>query len=184
VTSPESSTPSRIWPSFKASGPKRREPRALEGVTLSIAETEIEARAYELDSFGHINHAVYLNYFEQARFEVLARAGFTYEELFRRGWAIHVIRVEVDYHREVLLGDRLRIRTWIEEFGRVTMILRQAARREPRTGEAQREAQRETQETLVAEARVEAVWIGENGRPMRVPSEVREDFGKLEAWID
>jgi YbgC/YbaW family acyl-CoA thioester hydrolase len=107
---------------------------------------------------------------------VLARAGFTYDELFRRGWAIHVIRVEVDYHKEVLLGDRLRIRTWIEEFGRVTMILRQAARREPRTGEAQ--------ETLVAEARVEAVWIGENGRPMQVPSEVREDFGKLEAWID
>jgi acyl-CoA thioester hydrolase len=180
VTSPESSTPSRIWPSFRASGPKRQEPRALEGVTLSVAETEIEARAYELDSFGHVNHAVYLNYFEQARFEVLARAGFTYEELFRRGWAIHVIRVEVDYHREVLLGDRLRIQTWIEEFGRVTMTLRQAARREPRTGGARGEAQ----ETLVAEARVEAVWIGENGRPMRVPSEVREDFGKLEAWID
>jgi YbgC/YbaW family acyl-CoA thioester hydrolase len=165
---------------FRASGLKRRGPRALDGVTLSVAETEIEARAYELDSFGHINHAVYLNYFEQARFEVLARAGFTYDELFRRGWAIHVIRVEVDYHREVLLGDRLRIRTWIEEFGRVTMTLRQAARREPRTGEAQGE----TEETLVAEARVEAAWIGDNGRPMRVPSEVLEDFGKLEAWID
>jgi len=56
------------------------------------------------------------------------------------------------------------------------MTLRQAARREPRTGE--------TEETLVAEARVEAAWIGDNGRPMRVPSEVLEDFGKLEAWID
>ena len=71
----------------------------------------IDARSYELDSFGHVNHAVHLNYFEQARFEALAGCGFTYDELARRGWAIHVVRIEVDYLSEVLLGDRLRIRT-------------------------------------------------------------------------
>ena len=133
----------------------------------------IEARAYELDSFGHVNHAVHLNYFEHARFEALAKCGFTYDVLAQRGWAIHVVHIEVDYLSEVLLGDRLRIRTWTGEFRRTSMDMLQEARRDPREGEAD--------STLVARARVVAVWIGENGRPIRVPDEVRDGFGDLEA---
>ncbi len=126
-----------------------------------------------MDSFGHVNHAVHLNYFEQARFEALARCGFTYDELALRGWAIHVVRIEVDYSSEVLLGDRLRIRTWTEGFRRTSMVMLQEARRDPREGEAE--------VTVVARARVVAVWIGENDRPIRVPPEIRDGFGSLEA---
>jgi YbgC/YbaW family acyl-CoA thioester hydrolase len=126
-----------------------------------------------LDSFGHVNHAVHVNYFEQARFQVLGRCGFTYDELARRGWAIHVIRVEVDYLSEVLVGDRLRIRTWAEGFSRTSMVMLQEARRDPREGEAD--------STPVARARVVAVWIGESGRPIRVPTEAREAFEALDA---
>ena len=133
----------------------------------------IEARAYELDSFGHVNHAVHLNYFEQARFEALAECGFTYDVLAQQGWAIHVVRIEVDYLSEVLLGDRLRIRTWAGEFRRTSMVMLQEARRDPREGESE--------STLVARARIVAVWIGENRRPIRVPEEVRDGFGELEA---
>ena len=140
---------------------------------MSVAEAVIDARAYELDSFGHVNHAVHLNYFEQARFEALARCGFTYDELAQRGWAIHVVRVEVEYLSEVLLGDRLRIRTWTEGFRRTSMVFLQQARRDPRGGE--------TDATPVARARVVAVWIGADGRPTRIPQEVRDEFSDLEA---
>jgi YbgC/YbaW family acyl-CoA thioester hydrolase len=116
---------------------------------------------------------VHLNYFEQARFEVLALCGFTYEELARRGWAIHVVRVEVDYLSEILLGDRLRIRTWTEGFRRTSMVMLQEARRDPRSGEPG--------PVIAARARVVAVWIGEDGRPIRVPAEAKEGFGGLEA---
>ncbi len=140
---------------------------------MSVAEAVIEARTYELDSFGHVNHAVHLNYFEQARFEALAKCGFTYDVLAQRGWAIHVVRVEVDYLSEVLLGDRLRIRTWAGEFRRTSMVMLQEARRDSRKGESE--------STLVARAHIVAVWIGENRRPIRVPEEVRDGFGALEA---
>ena len=126
-----------------------------------------------MDSFGHVNHAVHLNYFEQARFEALARCGFPYDVIAQRGWAIHVVRVEVDYMSEVLLGDRLRIRTWAGEFRRTSMVMLQEARRDPREDEAE--------STPVARARVVAVWLGEHGRPIRVPPEIREGFGDLEA---
>ena len=114
-----------------------------------------------MDSFGHVNQAVHLNYFEQARFEALARCGFTYDVIAQRGWAIHVVRIEVDYLSEVLLGDRLRIRTWAGEFRRTSMVMLQEARRDPREGEAE--------STPVARARVVAVWLGEDRRPIRVP---------------
>ncbi|MEC7845978.1 MAG: hypothetical protein VYA70_01110 [Gemmatimonadota bacterium] len=51
--------------------------------------------------------------------------------------------------------------------------IRQEARRDPRGGEAD--------STLVARARVVAVWVGGNGRPTRTPGEVRDAFGNLEA---
>ena len=116
---------------------------------------------------------MHLNYFEQARFETLARYGFTYDELARRGWAIHVVRVEVDYLSEILLGDRLRIRTWTEGLRRASLIFLQEARRDSRGAEAD--------SIVVARARVVAVWIGGTGRPTRVPEEVRDAFGNLEA---
>jgi len=140
---------------------------------LHVAEAVIEVRAYELDSFGHVNHAVHLNYFEQARFEVLARCGFAYDALAQLGWAIHVVRIEVNYLSEVLLGDRRRIRTWAAEFRRTSMVMLQEARRDAREGEAE--------SMPVARARVVAVWIGENRRPIRVPPEIRKGFGDLEA---
>lgn len=83
------------------------------------------------------------------------------------------MRIEVDYLNEVLLGDRLRIRTWTEEFRRTSMVMLQEARRDPRAGESD--------STPVARARVVAVWIGESRRPIRVPTEVRDGLGNLEA---
>jgi YbgC/YbaW family acyl-CoA thioester hydrolase len=103
---------------------------------------------------------------------MLAGCGFTYAELARRGWAIHVVRIEVDYKSEVLLRDRLRIRTWIEGFRRTSMTLRQEAVREPRDGNGDLE--------VAALARVVAIWINGGGRPMRVPEEVREALSKIE----
>jgi YbgC/YbaW family acyl-CoA thioester hydrolase len=116
---------------------------------------------------------VHLNYFEQARFEMLARCGFTYAEIARRGWAIHVVRVEVDYRREVLLQDRLKIRSWVEGFRRTSMTLRQEALCEPRGPDDAPQ--------VAALARVVAIWIGDGGRPMRVPEEVREALSEIEA---
>ena len=77
-------------------------PRSVGGTDPErpVARTRIVVRTSELDSFGHVNHAVYLNYFEHARFEALKDAGFAWSELARRGWAIFVVRIEVDYVAE------------------------------------------------------------------------------------
>lgn len=128
-----------------------------------IAETVLTVRSSELDSFGHVNHAVFLNYFEHARFEALEAAGFSWSSLEAHGWGIYVVRIEVDYLAEARRGDELRIRTWAESFRRTSMVLVQTLDRVSAGGE----------ETRVARARVTAVWVGPDRKPMRVPDEVR-----------
>ncbi|MEX2465828.1 MAG: thioesterase family protein [Gemmatimonadota bacterium] len=128
-----------------------------------VSKTEITVRSSELDSFGHVNHAVFLNYFEHARFEALEAAGFTWSLLAERGWGIYVVRIEVDYLAETRRGDRLKVRTWADSFRRTSMLLAQTLDR----------AEADGGRTRVAEARVTAVWVGPDRRPMRVPDDVR-----------
>lgn len=128
-------------------------------------ETRVRARSYELDSFGHVNHAVLLSYLEHARFQALEEGGFSADELERRGWGVHLVRVEADYRREVRLGDVLVIRTRVESIRRTSVVFRQEAFRDG------------PEEELALEARIVAVWVGETGRPVRVPPEARRALG-------
>jgi len=126
-----------------------------------VAETRIGVRTSELDSFGHVNHAIHLNYFEHARFEALKQAGFSWSVLSERNWAIFVVRIEVDYLAEARREEQLLVRTWADSFRRTSMVLAQEMLRD------------DGSRTVVARARVTAVWIGPDRKPMRVPAEVR-----------
>ncbi len=132
---------------------------ACEGA--SVAETVIDVRSPELDSFGHVNHAVFLTYLEHARFEAMQRAGFSWHVLDERGWTIFVVRCEVDYLSEARRGDRLTVRTWMDSFRRTSMKFAQEIVRADDPGVA------------VTRSLVTAVWMGANRRPMRVPESVR-----------
>ena len=132
------------------------------GEAAPVAETVISVRTPELDSFGHVNHAVFLNYLEHARYLALEQAGFEWSSLHEHGWQIFVVRIEVDYLAEATRGHSLLIRTWAESFRRTTMVLGQEIVRA------------DDVDIRVARARVTAVWIGPGGRPLRVPDHVRE----------
>lgn len=147
-------------------------------------ESTFRVRSYELDGLGHVNHAVFLNYFEQARFDALEHGGFPVAEMTRRGWGVHVVRIEVDYRRECRQGDRLEVRTRIESFRNSSVTIRQELRRRDRSiaGGVEPDAPAPRAPTgpgeVAAEATVVAVWIGEDGRPMRIPPEVRRALGE------
>jgi YbgC/YbaW family acyl-CoA thioester hydrolase len=77
-------------------------------------EYRLNVRGYELDSFGHVNNAVYLNYFEQARWEIIKQADlinwFRDNQLF-----LVVTETKVRYSSEAKLFDELLIRTKVEK---------------------------------------------------------------------
>ncbi|MEX0856072.1 MAG: thioesterase family protein [Gemmatimonadota bacterium] len=132
-------------------------------------ETRIRVRSYELDGLGHVNHAVYLNYLEQARYDAMEAGGFPHTAVLGRGWGIYVVRIEVDYRRQCFQGDHLRILTGVEHFRKVSMTIGQQIHR---SGEG------ETDGEPAVTARVTLVWIDERGRPMRVPPEARRALGE------
>jgi YbgC/YbaW family acyl-CoA thioester hydrolase len=133
------------------------------------AETEIVVRSYELDSFSHVNHAVFLNYLEYARFEALRTGGLTREFMAERGWGVYVVRIEVDYLKEARMDDRLLVRTRLGGYRRTSMLLIQEVVRPGDDPE-------DEDETLI-QAKVHAVWVDANRRPMRVPAEVKAALG-------
>ena len=118
---------------------------------------------YECDAYGHLSEAAYLQIFERARWEAVAKAAGM--DLFRRhGVWPAVRRATVDYHLPAFPGDVLEVDVQLEKLGRTSMELVQRARR-PSDG------------ALVAEAHLLFVMIDGSGNPTPVPEEVANLFG-------
>jgi acyl-CoA thioester hydrolase len=78
-------------------------------------EYELEVLFRDCDPMGHVNNAVYLTYLEAARF-AWWRNAFGAQGLKEHGFI--VARVEIDYRKPALPGDRLLVRLRVEDIGR------------------------------------------------------------------
>ncbi|MCS6988570.1 MAG: acyl-CoA thioesterase [Chloroherpetonaceae bacterium] len=90
-------------------------------------ETRLKVRSYELDFFQHVNNAVYLNYIEQARVELLQSAGFSLEEFFAQKILPVVVNVNINYRRPSRLNDELVIFTHVSRIGTSSFAMRHEA---------------------------------------------------------
>ncbi len=124
-------------------------------------EISVRVGEQDIDGQGHVNNVVYLRWAQDvatAHWEALAPA----DALTSVGWV--VLRHEIDYKAAALLGDELRVRTWVGSveglsFERHTEIIRAG------------------DDKLLARART--IWCPinpETGRPKRVSAEVRGAF--------
>lgn len=76
-------------------------------------------RHYECDASGHVHHANYLNYMQEAAFDASAAAGYDlarYEALGRH-WLVRETDIEV--LRPLCYGDSVQVKTWVADFRRV-----------------------------------------------------------------
>lgn len=114
----------------------------------------IEVRGYELDSFGHVNHAVYLNYFEHARWTMLMEEGITLEQITREKlWPV-IASAEIKYMKPAFMGDRLEVRSRAIDVHRTRFTFEQNIFR----GDVQ-----------ITAARYQSVVVNEKGRPVEMP---------------
>ena len=77
-------------------------------------EYHLKAKGYELDSYNHVNNAVYLNYMEQARWEIM-RDQKLLDKLQSSGKKLVVTEVHVKYIREIRLFDEIVVLTKIKK---------------------------------------------------------------------
>lgn len=121
--------------------------------------TSLGVRFYELDPYGHVNHSVYVQYFEAARVEWLADVGFPLEKLQADGVQIVVTDLHIQYMGSAGSGDLLTIESDLVELRRASMSFRQ---RILRGGE------------VLVEQTITAATISAEGRPIRVPAELAD----------
>ena len=80
----------------------------------------IDVRFAELDPYGHVNHAVYVTYFEVARTEALAACEIPLPVMAERGFQIVVTSLQVRFRRSAVAGDRLTVETSLRELKRAS----------------------------------------------------------------
>jgi acyl-CoA thioester hydrolase len=83
-------------------------------------EHEVEVRFRDCDPMGHVNNAVYLTYLELARFawwrNTVGSSGLEEHSFI-------IARVEIDYRKPALPGDRLVVRIRVHAIGRSSFTL-------------------------------------------------------------
>lgn len=77
-------------------------------------------RYYELDSFNHVNNAVYADYMQQAAIEASSDVGFTPEWYAQEKTSWVVRKLEIRYLNQASANDELEIRTWVSDVRRIS----------------------------------------------------------------
>jgi len=115
----------------------------------------LTVRAYECDSYGHVNNAVYLNYLEYARHEFLNSAGITLKTFREMGFGLLVARLCIDYKRQAVEGDLLDIITVPIKKNKASGVFKQTVL---------------NNEEVIAEAEVTWVCVDSKMQPARIPA--------------
>jgi len=89
-------------------------------VTDPVHHTPVTVRFYELDPYGHVNHGVYINYFEVGRVQLLEQIGFGLPKLDMLGFRFVVVETTVTFLRSAVANDELVVATRLTALKRVS----------------------------------------------------------------
>jgi acyl-CoA thioester hydrolase len=129
-------------------------------------------RQYEVDAFGHVNNAVYVQYMQEAAIEASADAGFGPDWYRERGTGWVVRRLTVRYLAQAAYGDEVEVVTWLSQMRGVRC-------------QREYELTRTSDGARLACARGEWVHVDrQKGEPARLPPELIERFAPAGAVED
>lgn len=72
--------------------------------TITIKESD-------LDSFGHVNNAVYLTLFENARWDLVTKNGYGLKQIQETGLGPTILEIHLKFLKELRLHDEIKIET-------------------------------------------------------------------------
>jgi len=70
---------------------------------------QLRSRYGETDKMGYVYYGRYLEYFEEARTEMIRSLGFPYTRLEENGIMLPVVHTEVDYKAPIFYDELMRI---------------------------------------------------------------------------
>lgn len=88
-------------------------------------DTVIKIRGYHIDHFGHVNHARYIEFLEEARWAYMETNNLI--DLFHQTGIVHVVaEVSVKYKGSARAGDTIQIKTHLEKAGHASFTMGQS----------------------------------------------------------
>jgi acyl-CoA thioester hydrolase len=130
-----------------------------------ILVSELRVRSCDVDSFGHVNNAVYLMYAEAARNEYMLQRGLTFAD-FKR-WMVGPVlfSAKLDYKAPAFTDDELIITGLMQAQGRTRFSIVHDFLKKP-------------DQKLICHAELDFAFVDlTTGRPCRMPEEFAKAFG-------
>ena len=134
-------------------------------MSLPLTAT-VRVRSYELDSFGHVNNAVYLNYLEEARSEFLKQVGLSFHDFARLGVHLVIVEAHVRYLASAVYGDEIEITGAFSDVKAASLTIHYTLTQKPAG-------------RVLATAWTRGAFVApDTGRPVRAPQAFRQAFGE------
>jgi len=116
----------------------------------------------DTDAGGVVYYANYLKFIERARTEALATLGFNNKKIKEDFGSLIVVKsCNIEYKISAYLEDELSIRSFVKSITKTSFFMNQFISRG---------------EDLIAEAKVHLVFVNIEGKPVRIPSALFQDF--------
>ena len=116
----------------------------------------------DTDSGGVVYYANYLKFLERARTEALVSLGFSNKKIKDEFKALIIVKsCNIDYKKSAHLEDELNIRSFIKSITKTSFFMNQFISKG---------------EELIVEAKVHLVFVNENGKPIKIPDILFQDF--------
>jgi acyl-CoA thioester hydrolase len=116
----------------------------------------------DTDAGGVVYYANYLKFLERAGTEALVTLGFNNKKIKEDFGSLIVVKsCNIEYKIPAHLEDELSIRSFVKYITKTSFFMNQFITRG---------------EDLIAEAKIHLVFVNKEGKPMRIPDSLFQDF--------
>lgn len=85
---------------------------------------EEDIYTYHIDFAGHVSNIVYVQWMEIGRLKLLEAVGMPVHEVIKQfGLLPALLKTEIQYRRQLFLGDRVRIEVWLSRLRHASAIM-------------------------------------------------------------
>jgi thioesterase III len=92
---------------------------------FKVFKYTIIIKEHHLDTFGHVNNAMYLSLLEEARWELLNAHGFGLQEIRARKMGPVVLACDIRFIKELMIRESITIESEVLSYQKKIAVMRQ-----------------------------------------------------------